>query len=373
MYKTLLVEAFRGLRSIQMDGLGQINLISGANNTGKSAILEAIFLLASGPLAGRSAITVLRPLRGLPNLPINTGQGAGPWDALFPNLDTSSIIRIQGTAPSRQYSISMAIPEGMRPNADATRITVGDAQAFEVWKRSVLIMEQRGSGSTVKRFTESITARSSSNRTLVGLPSQVDVSFDTSPPTVTPASPGFYLSSKSRSTPEQLAERFSRLRMRSQTASLVEAMRLVEPMTRGVEILIHEGRQILHVDRGNGPPLPLTVFGEGTAALAEYILIFEDAANGVLLIDEIDNGLHWSVLPSLWAAIVSLARQYNVQVFATTHSKECLVAAHKSVLEEPASLRLYRLWRDNDSGDVEVIPYDDDLLAGALEMDLDLR
>lgn len=45
---------------------------------------------------------------------------------------------------------------------------------------------------------------------------------------------------------------------------------------------------------------------------------------GFLLVDEIENGIHWSVKPKLWHFLVETARALNVQVVATTHSKDCL-------------------------------------------------
>ena len=53
-------------------------------------------------------------------------------------------------------------------------------------------------------------------------------------------------------------------------------------------------------------------------------LSFVGTANGFLLIDEIDTGLHWTVMEEMWQFVVEVARKLNVQVFATTHSYDCI-------------------------------------------------
>ena len=53
-------------------------------------------------------------------------------------------------------------------------------------------------------------------------------------------------------------------------------------------------------------------------------LSFVGTTNGVLLIDEIDTGLHWTIMEDMWQFVVEVARKSNVQVFATTHSHDCI-------------------------------------------------
>ena len=75
--------------------------------------------------------------------------------------------------------------------------------------------------------------------------------------------------------------------------------------------------------------------------LARLVLAVSDASNGIVLLDEIENGFHYSVLPNVWRLIESAANQFNTQVFATTHSIECVRAAHNTL--DSASFRLHRL------------------------------
>lgn len=74
----------------------------------------------------------------------------------------------------------------------------------------------------------------------------------------------------------------------------------------------------------NGKYLELTELGDGVRHLVSIVTSLYAAENGYLFIDEMDNGVHYSVLDELWNTIFVLSKQLNVQVFATTHSKECI-------------------------------------------------
>ena len=75
---------------------------------------------------------------------------------------------------------------------------------------------------------------------------------------------------------------------------------------------------------GGGRKLPMTSFGDGMRRMLALSLSLIDAANGVLLVDEIDTGLHWTVMEDMWRLVVETARKSSVQVFATTHSYDCI-------------------------------------------------
>lgn len=73
---------------------------------------------------------------------------------------------------------------------------------------------------------------------------------------------------------------------------------------------------------GIDEPLPLKSMGDGITRLFHIIVALVNARNGILLIDEFENGLHWSVQPKVWDIVFQLSEKLNVQVFATTHSHE---------------------------------------------------
>ena len=70
--------------------------------------------------------------------------------------------------------------------------------------------------------------------------------------------------------------------------------------------------------------LQITEFGDGVRHMISILTTLYDSENGYLFIDEIDNGIHYTALDNVWEIILKLSEELNVQVFATTHSKECI-------------------------------------------------
>ena len=96
------------------------------------------------------------------------------------------------------------------------------------------------------------------------------------------------------------------------------------------------------------------------------------AKDGTVLIDEFENGLHYSALVDAWKAVGAAARQSNVQVFATTHSWECVLAAHRAFAEsDEDDFRLHRLERRD--GEVVALTYDQEQLDTAIEFNFEVR
>ena len=96
------------------------------------------------------------------------------------------------------------------------------------------------------------------------------------------------------------------------------------------------------------------------------------AAGGLLLIDEIENGLHHTVLPEVFATLLEMARTFDVQVFATTHSAECVRAAHEALREiEQHEFAFYRLQRTN--GEIKAVGFDNEMLETAIAHRMEVR
>ena len=88
-----------------------------------------------------------------------------------------------------------------------------------------------------------------------------------------------------------------------------------------------------------------------------------------LLVDEIENGIHHSVMEKVWKAVGAFARSYDVQLFATTHSRECVYYAHKAFeADETEELRVFRI--DRAYGKLRAVMYDREILGTALEAGL---
>ena len=74
----------------------------------------------------------------------------------------------------------------------------------------------------------------------------------------------------------------------------------------------------------DGEYYEITEFGDGVRHLISIVTALFACENGYLFIDEIDNGIHYTQLDEIWTIILEVSKKLNVQVFATTHSKECI-------------------------------------------------
>jgi hypothetical protein len=135
---------------------------------------------------------------------------------------------------------------------------------------------------------------------------------------------------------------------------IIRALRIISPNLEAVNIV---GRgatrfeQLVKVRLQDEPnPLPLRSLGEGMSRLFGLALALVNARDGLLLVDEIESGLHYSVQFELWKLILQMAQRLNVQVFATTHSWDCIRAFQQALNDDPSSDGvLIRLERRNDT------------------------
>lgn len=126
--------------------------------------------------------------------------------------------------------------------------------------------------------------------------------------------------------------------------------------------------------RGGADPIPLRSLGEGTYRAFSLGAALANAADGVLLIDEIENGLHWRAQPEIWRAVFKVAQRHNIQIFATTHSFDCLRGFAKATEACPLTGALLRLETRDDTGEVKAVVYDEDEdIQAAAEQGVEVR
>jgi hypothetical protein len=124
--------------------------------------------------------------------------------------------------------------------------------------------------------------------------------------------------------------------------------------------------------RGVPERIPLGSIGDGVRRLLTLSLHLAHAAGGSLLADEIDTGLHYSVLIRMWRLVVETARRLDIQVFATTHSLDCILALAALCERFPelaGDVLLHRIDRDAP----EAVTYTADALRVAAEQQMEIR
>ncbi|RMH72028.1 MAG: hypothetical protein D6680_20210, partial [Cyanobacteria bacterium J007] len=125
--------------------------------------------------------------------------------------------------------------------------------------------------------------------------------------------------------------------------------------------------------KGQDRPIPLGSMGDGMRRILNLVMSAVSVKNGYLLVDEIDTGLYYDVQTDMWRLIFAIAKQLNIQVFATTHSWDCVSAFSDALMEvEDSSIgQLLRLeWREDE---IRAIDYSADRLANAVRQNIEVR
>jgi AAA domain, putative AbiEii toxin, Type IV TA system/AAA domain len=152
---------------------------------------------------------------------------------------------------------------------------------------------------------------------------------------------------------------------RSRKNEWLSLLRLIEPRLEDLDQFPpeHEVQSVVHAKIGLHELIPLSQLGQGFNRLAYlYAGLLGQNAN-IALIDEIENGIHYTALPILWQGIANIARELDIQIFATTHSYECIQAAAKVFEATPQEFQLIRLERTEDNNIKPVLVQDENLVT----------
>jgi AAA domain, putative AbiEii toxin, Type IV TA system/AAA domain len=351
MLTSLDITAFRALQGVKLDGLRQVNLITGGNNAGKTSVLEAVFWLHCfhNP-------ALFMNLRGLRNadFPIES-----PLEDLQPGFRSDRSVSVSGSFnPPIAGASSIKIVTTPHRSADiewSTDKTNGSHGREPLWISELEnVIELDGKPATTRlRFGPDRFRQFPMPAPLIG-PKAIYVTFG-------PFGDADF-------------ERFSEVRRIGKHRKLIEILSSIDERIVDADLLQLGNVPMLFLTDGLvGRPTPLHSFGEGVARLLRIaISMLWVGEGGIVLIDEFENGIHYTRLPSIWQRVFELSRNSGVQMFATSHSDECVRAARnaaKSFIEPP--LRVYRMDRHDSA--VSAVRYEDDELDAAFELGLPIR
>lgn len=179
------------------------------------------------------------------------------------------------------------------------------------------------------------------------------------------------LPARSYASPARVALEYSSALKEKRHDDVINAIRIIEPAIEGIEVLAEPSGPSISLDLGLDRLVPLAVSGEGMVRLFSIILELIASKDGVLLIDEIDNGLHYSVMPALWKLLGTLALKHCVQVFGTTHNDDIIRSALRSFSDSEGSLGLFRIdKRDNRH---VMVAYDEESMEAVLREHFEVR
>ena len=175
--------------------------------------------------------------------------------------------------------------------------------------------------------------------------------------------------------PLEYLQRYSDLVREGQKAELVGAVNMVVEGIEDLEILTEDsGGTYLSVVMKHGKPQSIHDLGGGAVRLARLLLGFSASRNGIFLSDEMENGIHYRAQRSIWDRAREWMTQWNVQFVATTHSGELVNAAIEAFAEKAADdLSIHQIFRNDRTGQLEIATFTGESLAGARDLNLEVR
>lgn len=173
---------------------------------------------------------------------------------------------------------------------------------------------------------------------------------------------------------QRLAVLFNEVTLRGEENLLVEALRILDERVRGVHVLTNPSglEPLVLLDRNGAGRQPVGSFGDGMKRLLTLAVAIVNSANGTLQIDEIDTGLHHSVLQQMWTLVLHSSRDRRVQLFATTHSHDCIQALRWALEVDPEQadrVAVHKVVADQE----KAISFTGAELLVALQHDVELR
>ena len=351
---SLEIKNFRAFKHLRIENLGRVNLIVGKNNVGKSSLLEALRVHA---------------LRGEP---FTISMILGERDEIA--LEETEA-RLSGV---NAHDFALAINNLFYERRDTRKphdaIVVGSAHDIEntvlldvVWP-VLRVNSDNGVDNSIHNLSQTPELSGTfGTRAPFSFPLDRYYQWGSFAETVETLSRFnlFYIGTAGL-RPAISALLWDGIALSDLEQDVLAALRIIAPQVDAVSLIRNSGASGVRIPIvrlvGTSQRIPLRSMGEGMNRMFGIALALVNAKDGMLLIDEVDTGLHYSVLPDLWRLIFEVAHRLNVQVFATTHSKDCLdafqYAADENTEEEGVLIRL-----ENRKAGVGAVTFDEEELA----------
>jgi len=338
MFDKLAIENFRAFEKIEIAPLHRVNLIAGGNNIGKTSVLEAIWLaLQDNPFSSPETLTPYAQslfrrsaIKYEPRTQSPPDDIDNFWKWLFFQKDISRQISIGLSAASAKDNRSLSLFfEGsyLKASVGDVHSTLGQHSSF---------------------------------------------SF-----TLPPPGPDCIALTAFHPSPVVDAERVNTVSVINRDEELVSYLRLIDPRIRKLKYLKLPGHQhpYVYADVGLGKGkelIPATQLGQGTSRMLGLFASLMTERPRALLIDEFENGLQHDAIGPIWSALGKFARDNDVQIFATTHSYECIVAAHRAFAENADDFAVIKLRPDPEQGIAAFVLNHADIDV-AIETEMEIR
>jgi energy-coupling factor transporter ATP-binding protein EcfA2 len=338
----LALEAYRGISGLVLEDLKPLSLVVGANNSGKSSILEAIALLLRAPDPGQW-VQVARQ-RDL-DMPLE--------DALWSMFPGGAVFHLED-GPQQSQSISL------RGKLDSQTARVVQARGLAT---------ERWGDNNESELVLSVELKVDQEKPSV-------LEFRRTSPTPWgrgTAFKAYTITSAAHRSTRGFVEHLSHVVDSGRKSLAIELACVFDPDIENLDIVELAGRRSVRVTHRIRGVVDLSSFGDGLRRAVLFSLVLARAAGGVLLIDEIDVGIHPAVMNAVFAKLCTAAEEVQTQVIMTTHSLEAVDALVAAVADRNAADEFAAYWVQRKDGQHAVRRYDFAKLCRLREGGLDIR
>lgn len=348
-YQDLTIENFRGIERLKIPDLKSVNLLVGKNNCGKTSVLEALFLLS-----GMSNPQLSVNIHFFRDLILENDED---FSYMFRDLDFNIPIAISARLNNkkRKLTINPLYADYIPRRIEKQGIPKSDTlPASTSVVRLVEGLDFKFQSDLNRQFNATISLKEKERHIKGKYKENLRCSF------INP-----------KTSMNQIDKRIEGLLIQKKLDSVIAILQGIEPQV--LDIRMGAGGMI-YVDVGRKNFFPINIMGDGMRRVLAFLATISDMRNGVVLLDEMENGLHYSSLAVLWKAIFAACKDYNVQLVATTHSYECIESFSKTYQEiEPKGdeIRLFRIDREDDKHNVVV--FNNELLRAGIEKEFEVR
>ncbi len=364
MIDKIKINNFRCYGDTQISGFKRINLIGGLNNSGKTVLLEAILLNASPTT---QHIAMLKQLRGedmdTKELPEYS------WDNFFINQDKTQSISIT-TSHSDGKEVNLTID----CNEEAGEFKQLDNEESEDNDSFQLVLNDFVNDTKVLKsvlhFKYKIDNKDIPVLTLMAHKK----GFNAKELNVPSSKVANYIPASSRRKPSILARDYGIAEKRGKEAVVLDALKIVDKNIDSIKVSVVGGAH-LEIRKKGGNFMPVSLFGDAINKILSIVLTLINNNGTILLIDEIENGIHHTVQTDFWRFLFELTttEAFDVQIFSTTHSLEMMQAFAAISQKFPNGSAYFELFRRTHTGQIDYNLHDFETLNYEISNKLAIR
>jgi AAA15 family ATPase/GTPase len=356
MIESIEIKNFRCFKDTKIAKFGLVNLFGGLNNSGKTTLLEAIHLVKNP--YNEIVRGLQTQVRSESELFIKA-KPENAWDNFFYQQNKQNDIQIHITDnKTENREVLLTCDENITDLINFTQNADVETSEFfdklSISKKSALHTNGKDKG--VELFSSVLVA---THAGVAGKSKQSMIIKQSS----------FLLLPTQKIS---LSIVYEQLRFNEKDGLVLNAVQIIDNTIEKIEVF-NIGEPIMYLTQKDRGRFPISLFGDAINTVVKFVIIILSNPDSSILIDEIENGIHYTVQEKLWEMLFKLAIEFNVQIFSTSHSLEMIKAFAKVAQQFPERAAYFEMARSQKTGLIKGIKHDVNTLLFELDRNIAIR